>query len=200
MSVTFERVESSDLVLVRHGQSSWNELRLVQGQNDEARLTQKGRDQALRAAKDLRAEHFDRIISSDLTRTVQTAEIIAEVLGLEIELDVNLRERSYGTAEGGSLDAITAAMVGVSDGVIVDEEAKAPGGESLRALRERAGHFVRESSERWPEERLLVVTHGGTIRAIRSYCAGTPMQGSEWDAVANCTLWAVSRPKDATGS
>ncbi|MHB1209575.1 MAG: histidine phosphatase family protein [Acidimicrobiales bacterium] len=196
--MTFERVETSDLVLVRHGQSSWNELRLVQGQNDEARLTDKGRDQALRAAKELRAQHFDRIVSSDLTRTRETAQIIAEVLGLEIDLDTDLRERSYGVLEGGSLDAVTPAVLGVKDGVIVDEDASAEGGESLRALRGRAGRFVRASSERWPGERLLVVTHGGTIRALRSYCAGTPMRGSEWDAVANCTIWMVSRPNDST--
>lgn len=200
VGVTFERVELSDLVLVRHGQSSWNELRLVQGQNDEARLTQRGRDQALRAAKELSSEHFDRIVTSDLTRTLETARIIAAVLGLGIDIDANLRERSYGVFEGGSLDAITPAMVGVHDGVIVDEEARAPGGESLRELRDRAGLFVRESGERWRAQRLLVVTHGGTIRAIRSYCAGTPMEGSEWDAVANCTIWMVSRPKDATAS
>ncbi|MHB1089283.1 MAG: histidine phosphatase family protein [Acidimicrobiales bacterium] len=194
--MTFERVDLSDLVLVRHGQSTWNELRLVQGQNDEARLTAKGRDQALRAANELRTERLDRIISSDLTRTRETAQIIADVLGLEIDLDADVRERSYGVAEGGSLDAITPEMVGVKDGVIVDEEASVEGGESLRALRERAGRFVGTSGERWPGERLLVVTHGGTIRALRSYCAGTPMQDSEWYAVANCTIWMVSRPTD----
>lgn len=179
---------------MRHGQSSWNELRLVQGQNDEARLTAKGREQALRAAHELRSEHFDRIVTSDLTRTVETAQIIADVLELEVEFDANLRERGYGVAEGGSIDAITPAMVGVEDGVITNEEASPEGGESLRALRERAGRFIRESLERWPDERLLVVTHGGTIRALRSYCAGTPMQGATWDAVANCTVWTVSRP------
>lgn len=195
-SVTFERVDLSDLVLVRHGQSTWNELRLVQGQNDEARLTAKGRDQALRAANELRGERLDRIVSSDLTRTRETAQIIADVLGLEIDLDADVRERSYGVAEGGSLDAITPEMVGVKDGVIVDEEASVEGGESLRELRERAGRFVRTSGERWPGERLLVVTHGGTIRALRSYCAGTPMQDSEWYAVGNCTIWTVSRPTE----
>lgn len=196
--VTFERVDTSVLVLVRHGQSSWNELRLVQGQNDEARLTAKGREQALRAAGELREGRLDRIVSSDLARTVETAEIIAEVLELEVEVDTDLRERSYGVAEGSSLDVITPAMVGVEDGLITNEDASPEGGESLRELRERAGRFVRSSLERWPDERLLVVSHGGTIRALRSYCAGTPMQGAIWDAVANCTLWTVSRPMNET--
>jgi broad specificity phosphatase PhoE len=196
--VTFERVDASDLVLVRHGQSSWNELRLVQGQNDEARLTSKGREQALRAAGELRQGRFDLIVSSDLVRTVETAQIIGDVLGLEIDLDVDLRERCYGVAEGGSLDAITAAMVGVENGVITNEDAKPEGGETLAEVRERAGRFVRRTVERWPDQRLLVVTHGGTIRALRSYCAGTPMQGALWDAVANCSLWTVSRPSNET--
>ncbi len=196
--MTFERVDAFDLVLVRHGQSSWNERRLVQGQNDEARLTEKGREQALRAARELRDERFERIVASDLTRAVETARILADELGLEVELDADLRERCYGVAEGGSLDAITPAMVGVENGVITNEDASPEGCETLAELRERAGRFVRRSLERWPDQRLLVVTHGGTIRALRSYCAGTPMQGAVWDAVANCTLWAVARPTNET--
>ncbi len=198
--VTFERIEPSDMVLVRHGESSWNARRLVQGQNDEARLTDQGREQALRAAEHLRAQQCDRIVASDLARTRETAQIIADQLGLDIVYDADLRERSYGVLEGGSLDAVTPVIVGVAGGVVVDENAKAEGGESLRELRDRAGRFVRASKQRWPHERLLVVTHGGTIRALRSYCAGTPMQGSEWDAVANCTIWTVSRPTDETGA
>lgn len=193
-----EHPETSDLVLVRHGQSSWNELRLIQGQNDAAQLTATGREQARRAALELRVQHFGRIVTSDLARALQTARIIADVLEIEVELDADLRERSYGVAEGGSIDVITPAMVGVEDGRVTNVEVSPEGGESLRALRERAGRFVRTSLERWPNERLLVVSHGGTIRALRSYCAGTPLQGTLWGAVANCTVWTVRRPLDET--
>lgn len=180
------------LILLRHGESTWNELRLVQGQNDDARLTQRGREQAGAVAQELRSRDFSLIVVSDLRRATETAAVIAEVLGIAVEVDPLLRERSFGVAEGGPLDALT--DIGISDGVVTDDDVTPEGGETLRELRARAGEFVARCSGRWPNERLLVVTHGGTIRALQSYCAGTPFQGSRWDRVGNCTIWSVTPP------
>lgn len=185
--------EPPDLVVIRHGQSEWNERRLIQGQNNESRLTSSGREEALRAANELHALGLELIVTSDLARAVETAQIIASVLGLGVEIDTDLRERSYGVIEGGSLDEVTPDLGGITDGVVTNEDASPEGGESLRALRERAGRFLRASIVRWPEERLLVVTHGGTVRALRSYAERTPLQGMAWDVVANCTTWRVPR-------
>jgi 2,3-bisphosphoglycerate-dependent phosphoglycerate mutase len=180
------------LVVVRHGESTWNELRLVQGQNDEARLTPRGRDQAAAVAEELRAGSFDLVVTSDLRRASETASIIAEALQLTTLSDPLLRERNFGVAEGAPLDALV--DVGIGDGVVTDDDLSPVGGETLREFLARAGEFVRKCSQRWPTERLLVVTHGGTIRAMQTYCAGTSFRGARWDRVGNCSILTITPP------
>jgi 2,3-bisphosphoglycerate-dependent phosphoglycerate mutase len=183
------------LVLVRHGESTWNVQRWVQGQNDEARLTERGRDQAAAVAEELRVGHFDLIVASDLRRATETAAVIAEVLGLAVTTDPLLRERGFGLAEGGSLVAQSAASVGISDGVVTDDDVSPEGGETLREFRERAGRFLDRRERDWPDQRLLVVTHGGTMRALQRCWEGTPFQGSRWEPVDNCAVMALTPPR-----
>jgi probable phosphoglycerate mutase len=183
------------MVLVRHGESTWNERRLVQGQDDRATLTSLGRQQAAEVAHELSSLEFDLIVASDLRRAMETAAIIAGMLGLDVESEPTLRERSFGVAEGGPLDQLTERMVGIKDGVVTDDDVRPDGGETLSDLRHRVGEFIAMRQRRWPTQRLLVVTHGGTIRAIQSYCAGTPFQGSQWNRIGNCSVWTVSAPQ-----
>jgi broad specificity phosphatase PhoE len=161
------------LVLVRHGESTWNELRVVQGQTDGATLTDLGRAQALDAARSLDGYSFDALFSSDLARATETAAVFAEVLGLPCTATEALRERCFGVREGRSITELTPRVTGISDGVVVDATARPQGGDGR-------------------PHRVLLVTHGGTIRAIRAYCAGEKMNGLEWDVVANASVWTVS--------
>ena len=179
------------LTLVRHGESSWNESRIIQGQLDGAVLTSTGREQITLAAQALRDEHFDAIIASDLARAVESAAILAEALGLEVTQDSALRERSFGVLEGGPISATTPHLTGIDEGRVIDDLARPERGESLRELLERAGQFVQRSLAEHSGQRLLIVTHGGTIRAIRAYVAGASFAGSEWYAVDNASRWRV---------
>jgi broad specificity phosphatase PhoE len=182
------------LVLVRHGESTWNESRLVQGQKGEAPLTAKGIEQVRTAVGSLRGSSFDAILSSDLDRAVQTSRILAEALGLEITVTASLRERSFGVFEGGPLAELPAAFTGIEDGVVVDDQARPRGGESLAELYERVAVVVEQILTNPRESRLLLVTHGGPIRAIRAYCAGVTMKGLAWDVVDNASVWRVDPP------
>jgi 2,3-bisphosphoglycerate-dependent phosphoglycerate mutase len=182
----------SPLVVVRHGESTWNELRLVQGQNDEARLTERGRQQAYDVARTFEASDFDLIVSSDLRRAAETAEALAGVLNIELEIDASLRERDFGVAEGVPLDDLPASLAGISDGVVTDDTVSPKGGETLRVFRERAERFLEARQRRWPTQRLLVVTHGGMIRALRRCYEGTPFQGSAWERVDNCAVMTLT--------
>jgi probable phosphoglycerate mutase len=179
------------LVLVRHGESTWNELKLVQGQNNEAQLNGRGREQANAAVTSLRAYDFDVILSSDLTRALQTAQVFAHALDLEIVTAAALRERSFGDLEGRGLSELTSSLSGIADHVVIDDEVHPPGGESLRDLHQRVGEFIETIRDQRPGERLLLVTHGGTIHAIRAFCVGLTMQHLDWDRVANCSIWTV---------
>ena len=88
------------ITLVRHGESTWNDLGLIQGQNDLAELTDLGREQARAVARTLKSLGFDRLVTSDLARARQTAEIIGSELDLALAPDSLLRERCFGVLEG----------------------------------------------------------------------------------------------------
>jgi broad specificity phosphatase PhoE len=84
---------------------------------------------------------------------------------------------------------LDSARSGIVDGVIVDPDARPEGGESFRDVVTRAGIFVEAARDVMSGERLLVVTHGGTIRALRAYVEGRPLEGLETLIVGNCSVW-----------
>ena len=178
------------VVLLRHGESTWNERKIVQGQLDDARLSVEGRAQASAVAETLRGHSFQWIVTSDLTRARETAAIVDDALGLEVAIAPALRERSYGIYEGRPLSELPSSASGVREGRVVDSSARPEGGESLDDLYERCAKFI-DSLRAAGNDRLLLVTHGGTIRALRAYCAGLVMQDLVWDKVANCSVWPI---------
>jgi broad specificity phosphatase PhoE len=179
----------SSITLVRHGESTWNELGLIQGQNDVAQLNAVGRDQARATAESLKSLGFDRMVTSDLARARQTAEIIGSKLGLVATPDSLLRERCFGVLEGQPQEMLESHASGILDGVFVDPDARPEGGESFRDVVTRVGIFVEATLDFLGGERLLVVTHGGTIRALRAYVEALPLEGLETLTVGNCSVW-----------
>ena len=188
MSENFSR-----LTVVRHGQSTWNKLQKVQGQNDEAQLTDDGRAMARAVATELAQYSFSRIISSDLQRARQTAAIIADVLGLQVTHDDRLRERSYGILETGPSSGVTPELSGLDLVAqrVVDVEAKPDGGESLREMYERTTSFLTELLSDGRDDRVLLVSHGGPIRTMLSRSSGVDLDGSWWLPVSNCSCWSL---------
>jgi broad specificity phosphatase PhoE len=182
---------NASLTLVRHGETDWNKLRLVQGQTNVARLNDEGRAQAGVAAKSLRELGFDLMVSSDLDRAAETASIIGSELGLVPELEPLLRERCFGTYESGPLAALTSDVSGIDRDVIVNPDAHPPLGESFRAVVERAERFVNLANESWPGARVLAVTHGGMVHALRAYVERAELTGLEWYRVGNCSVWSL---------
>jgi len=179
------------MTLVRHGESDWNEPNLVQGQDNTARLSPMGAAQARGVAPSLLGHGFDRLVTSDLARAEETAVLIGAVLGLAPESDPLLRERCFGELEGGPLETLTSDVTGILDGVLVDPEARAPGGETFRDVAARAARFLERVVAVWPVEKLLVVTHGGTIRALRAVSSGSALVGLAWYPVPNCSVWSL---------
>ena len=87
------------MILIRHGETTWNRAGRLQGQTDSP-LSDLGRSQAEATAKLLSGETIDTILSSDLGRTRDTAAAIAQATGAQVLFDARLRERSYGELEG----------------------------------------------------------------------------------------------------
>jgi broad specificity phosphatase PhoE len=185
---------------VRHGESEWNAERLIQGQNDTSQLTSRGRDQAREVAASLRGMGFTRLIASDLRRAYETASIIADVVALEPVTQPLLRERCFGVFEGRPVDELTSDLTGHADDVVLDGDARPPHGESLRDVVARASDFIATTANEWPVERVLVVSHGGMINALRLFTAGEPLEGQPWYRVTNCQVWSLEEPLDLSSS
>lgn len=196
--MTSDTTRALTLTLVRHGESDWNATRRTQGQDDRARLSVRGRAQAAELAATLDATAYDVVVTSDLARACETAAIIAGVLDLPIEIDPLLRERSFGVLEGGPLSQVTGDLSGIVDGVVVDPDARPSEGESFRDVVVRARRFLESAATRWPSGRLLIVTHGGMIRALRAHCEGLALTGLSWYPVGNCAVWTLVAPAVAS--
>ncbi|MDA0376460.1 MAG: class I tRNA ligase family protein [bacterium] len=181
--------KSVELILVRHGQTDWNAQSLSQGHTDN-NLNETGIAQAHETAKALKNEKIDVIISSDLKRAKQTAEIIGEELGLEVtELWKDLRERDEGVWDGKHIDEV------LKDYPSTNNESKSvsfhhltpPEGESFSAFISRIEKSCQKLLEHYAGKKVIVVSHGGTTRAL---C--TVIQNLGYDAALRM------RPKNAS--
>ncbi len=158
------------LLLVRHGETDWNAEGRLQGHTDRP-LNDHGRRQAKELADRLAGEEaVDAIYASDLSRATETAEIVGERLGLPVVVDPDLREKHWGNWEG-----LTGDERAAIDFV----------GESTHAHRERVLRAVRRIVERHPGQRIVVVTHGGSLRRIQA-----ALKGVAEPVIDNCAVWA----------
>lgn len=146
----------TEICLIRHGETDWNARELTQGSTDIP-LNDTGRAQARATARMLADDAWDAIYASPLSRARETAEIIADNLDLRpIRIHEDLRERGFGEAEG--LDA-SERRIRFPDKVI-------PGAESWDAVLERGLTVLETIRLAHPDERVLVVAHGGVINGL----------------------------------
>ena len=160
------------LLLVRHGETDWNAQRRWQGHADVP-LNDRGREQARELADSLAGEGIDAIYASDLSRASDTAEAVGGRLGIDVVFDPGLREIDVGPIEG----------------LTADEAAAYEGwqGEPKESHSERVLAAVRRIAERHPDGRVLVVTHGGSIRRVYEHLGLDG--GGPFD---NCAVWTFA--------
>ncbi len=154
---------SLELWLVRHGETDWNVAGRVQGHIDEP-LNANGIAQARRLALRLRGQHFAAVYSSDLSRALETARAVAELLEgkSHVRVDLRWREQRLGVAQGLTHNEITARGIRRP---LSYREAFA-GAESRLDLMERVRDPLAELLAAHADGRVLVFSHGGTLRAV----------------------------------
>ena len=170
-----EAMTLTTFALVRHGQTDWNAERRLQGATDIP-LNDVGRGQARDAVAVLAPYEWDAVVSSPLSRAAETADLIAEGLGLTVARRVpELAERSFGPAEGmqagPELEALR--IPGGFRGAESEDEAATRGLGALEAL-----------AEEFRGQRLLVVTHGTLLRVSLSRAIGRTLTSVD-NAVLN---------------
>ena len=157
------------IYLIRHGETLWNHAQRYQGHTDIA-LSDRGFKQAEALARRLKNERFAAFFSSDLRRAVDTAEVIARPHGGKVVALSALRELNFGEWEGLTRDEIKTRFPEVSQQWwTTPYTTLLPGGETLSDVASRATCAIQEIGESYPDSQVVVVSHGGTIRASIGY-------------------------------
>ena len=144
--------------LVRHGETRWNAEHRFQGISD-IELNDRGREQAKELGQRIGDRRFDTVWSSDLSRAIETAQL---VFG-EPTIDARLRELDFGDIDGLTWsdldDEVRESLLEFTDFI-------APNGESVASMHDRVSAFMDELE---PGEH-VVVTHGGVVRMVSDLC------------------------------
>lgn len=163
--------QAARLFVLRHAESLWNAERRWQGHADPE-LSERGRQQALRAAGRLAGE-VEAVVSSDLQRAAETAEIIAKALDLgPVGLDPQLREIDVGEWAGLTTPEIDERWPGALE-AWRRGEGRPPGGEDRSAFRKRIVAALRSHASNAAGP-LLVVCHGAAIGTIERHLGVHP--------------------------
>ena len=154
------------ITFLRHGETATNRAGLLQGHSD-AVLTDLGRAQVASAAAAIALDRPRRLLVSPLPRTLETASIVAEVVGIDPEPDERLIELDYGEWEGRAI-----ADIGAEEWRRwrADPGFAPPGGESLAAVRVRIAAFCEELAA--ADRSVVAVSHVSPIKAAVAWALG----------------------------
>ncbi len=158
-----------ELIFIRHGRQTTKDCNL------DVPLSDVGRRQAELLGRRLEKETFDCIYTSDFIRAQETTEIINRHLGLPVMTRPGLREIDWGILTGLSPAELYEKYEHMEDRFLCLEDYTNPGGESGQDVFDRVKPVIDEMV-RSDAKRILVVTHGGTIRAIICGLLGIPMR------------------------
>jgi probable phosphoglycerate mutase len=155
--------------LLRHARTAWNEEKRIQGQNDIS-LTPEGRFQAREWGRHLKQYRWDRIITSDARRALETAGLVNISLRLPLVTDGCLREQNWGRWTGKTV----AQLKGEVPQLVAEQERAGwkfcpPGGEDRNTVWERSQRALQGARGKWPGERILAAADSFFPPSHRSY-------------------------------
>jgi len=167
----------TELILVRHGETDWNRDLRYQGHADPP-LNVTGKLQAGELARTLGDLSIDVAYTSDLRRASETARIIVDGRGIPLFEDAGLREVDVGSWSGLTRAEIEQRFPGAAE----------HDGETRDAHLERVRQAVEEIARRHDGQTVLIVSHGGSIRALRRHA----LQVDSVPRVENCTVYRLA--------
>jgi len=163
--------------LVRHGQTNYNRNNIIQGQVDIP-LNKFGENQALLTAKNFKGEKFDVIISSPLSRAIETAKIIAQEINFHKEIIHNdaFIERNFGLADGKEISKYFAK---IHDQSIKDLE-------STTDLKKRTMTGLNNVVNDYLDKNIMIVSHSHTIKSVLNFV--DPKEYDFYTKLTNCGI------------
>lgn len=183
------------LIMIRHAQSEGNAVRRFTISPDAAGITELGRRQAAAAAAVVKRMYQPaRLIASTYLRARETGRIIADTVGIPMELEHGLREQSLGELAGAPYDS-------VRDDPSFDPARswlwRPAGGESHADVRARAGPILDRIAAQYARDEIVIVSHGGVMRALWAHVTGT------WEGAPippNCAIVLIEHEAGSYGA
>lgn len=161
--------------ITRHGQTRLNKKKLMQGLTDEP-LNETGKAQALEAGERIGDIKFDAVFASPLDRAIETASLISGVERDKIQIDPRIIEVDFGKYEARSYFAMGIPMTLYWACPEIFPAPKTV--ESIASMVKRSSEFLKEIESK-DYENVLIVCHGGIIRALCGYMEDAP-RGIKW--------------------
>jgi phosphoserine phosphatase len=185
-------VANATLLLVRHGETEWNATHRWQGFTGPP-LNEIGLLQAQELGRNLASTRLDAIYSSDSTRAVQTAEIVAKPRQLSVRQDARLREVNFGEWEGLTRAEINERYAGAFREWDACKLAAPTGGETDLQMANRVTEALRDIDANHADECVLVVTSGGPMRAVQAHADGIDQRLARLhlETAANCAVYKL---------
>lgn len=164
-------MHTTQIWLIRHGETDWNAAQRLQGWRDIP-LNDTGKNQAKSVQRFLDQQRiaFDGVLSSDLQRAIQTAQIAFAQHQYPIEQIPALRERNYGIYEGHPWQSLTQLPNEPAPKInLRDPSLDVPEGESLLTFHQRIIEAFNQIALQRPNQKLAVIAHGGVIEMVWRY-------------------------------
>jgi alpha-ribazole phosphatase len=147
------------IILIRHGETDWNKEQIFRGRIDVA-LNEVGLAQAGAVKESLKDVKIDRIYSSPLSRAFETASVLEENRGLEVEIEKGFIDIDFGKWQGLSHEKVKEEYNNLYEIWLTEpHNVVFPGGESLEDVRKRSMKALEKVIENHPEETLAIVSH-----------------------------------------
>jgi broad specificity phosphatase PhoE len=175
------------LTLIRHGQTDVNREPIFQGQMNNP-LAMEGVRQSERLAARLASNRFDILYSSDLLRAVQTAAILGKPHNMDIRTSSQLREINRGEWTGIRYEDCEALDPKGFQSSRIDPYYRCPGGESFADLHSRTVREIERIVSLHADMNIVIVSHGGPIRAFFRHAVGLPPHDMKPAEAANTSI------------
>jgi len=190
-----------EVLLWRHGRTEWNAAGRFQGQLDSP-LDETGRGQVVAGALEVARHNVARIVSSDSTRALHTADALARVTGLPVHADARLREVHLGQWSGLTREEVQDRFPEEYAAWIAGEDITRGGGETFAEVGERGWSCISEHLEMVEPDggAVVAVTHGGTALSVIVEALGIPRElrrafgplgNAHWTRIS----WQGERPR-----
>ena len=162
------------VILMRHGQAENNVSRTLVGRHIESHLTDQGRQQVADAAKQLKSIPFDKIYASPVIRTMETAQIVGETLGMGYEVDERLYEIELGKLVGMNYEEVTTKYGDLFLRFYAEHDPVLDsfGVEPFAAVKQRVKSLLDDVLKRHEDTNVLLVTHLDPIKAALATLLG----------------------------